>query len=308
MKASQIVVLDAPSNLGLRPPRPGAEPGVRGLAAALRQHDIVARLGATDAGALVAPAYRAEREPQTGFRNGPAIAEFTIALAGRVGELLDGSAFPLVLGGDCSILLGAVLALRRRGRYGLAFLDGHDDYSYARDAARYHGLLAAAGLDLALATGHGPDALCDIDELRPYIAEPDVIQLGLQREPEDLEYFRTEMFDESTIARIPSAEIRSGGAGKAAAEARGYLESRGLDGFWIHLDVDILHRDVMPAVDSPNPNGISLTDLEAILTGLLASPAAVGAHVGIYDPELDPTGVHGTALVHVLIGAFSSAR
>jgi arginase len=255
MKASQIVVLDAPSNLGLRPPRPGAEPGVRGLAAALRQHDIVARLGATDAGALVAPAYRAEREPQTGFRNGPAIAEFTIALAGRVGELLDGSAFPLVLGGDCSILLGAVLALRRRGRYGLAFLDGHDDYSYARDAARYHGLLAAAGLDLALATGHGPDALCDIDELMPYIAEPDVIQLGLQREPEDLKYFRTEMFDESTIARIPSAEIRSGGAGKAAAEARGYLESRGLDGFWIHLDVDILHRTSCRPSTRPTPTG-----------------------------------------------------
>jgi arginase len=99
-----------------------------------------------------------------------------------------------------------VLALRRRGRYGLAFLDGHDDYSYARDAARYHGLLAAAGLDLALATGHGPDALCDIDELRPYIAEPDVIQQGLQREAEDLEYFRTEML---RVNHRPNSQART---------------------------------------------------------------------------------------------------
>ena len=35
-KDRTIVVVDAPSNLGLAPPRPGAEPGCRGLASALR--------------------------------------------------------------------------------------------------------------------------------------------------------------------------------------------------------------------------------------------------------------------------------
>lgn len=308
MRGSRIAVLDAPSNLGLRPPRPDAEPGVRGLAAALRRYGLVDRLGATDAGGLIAPAYSPDPEPETGFRNGPAIAAFTVALATRVAQLLDGAAFPFLLGGDCSIVLGPMLALRRRGCFGLAFLDGHDDYSYARDVQRYHGLFTAAGLDLALVTGHGPDALCDIDSLRPYVAEPDVVQLGLQREPEDLEFFSVETFDESAITRIPAAQIQASGADSAAAEARGYLESRGLDGFWVHLDVDILHRDVMPAVDSPNPNGLSLADLEAILGGLLASPGAVGMHVGIYDPELDPTGVHGAALAEVLIGAVTSAR
>lgn len=308
MRTSRIAVLDAPSNLGLRPPRPGAQPGVRGLATALRQHNVVARLDATDAGRLTPPAYRPDPDPGTGFRNGPAVAEFTIALAGRVGELLDRSTLPLILGGDCSILLGPMLALRRRGRYGLAFLDGHDDYSYARDVQRYHGLFAAAGLDLALATGHGPDALCDIDGLRPYVAEPDVVQVGLQREPEEIEFFSAETFDQSSIARIPAAEIRAHGADTAAAEARSYLESRGLDGFWIHLDVDILHREVMPAVDSPNPNGISLAHLETIMARLLASSDAVGAHIGIYDPELDPTGAHGRALADLLIRAVTAAR
>ena len=36
-----IVVVDAPSNLGLAPPRPGAEPGCQGLASALRDRGIV---------------------------------------------------------------------------------------------------------------------------------------------------------------------------------------------------------------------------------------------------------------------------
>ena len=34
-------VIDAPSNLGLRPPGPGREPGVRRLASALRGRGIV---------------------------------------------------------------------------------------------------------------------------------------------------------------------------------------------------------------------------------------------------------------------------
>ncbi|HKE51447.1 MAG TPA: arginase family protein, partial [Actinomycetes bacterium] len=281
-----ITVLDAPSNLGLRPPRPGAEPGVRHLAAALRELDLVGRLGARDAGRIEVPAYSPEPEPTTGFRNGPAIRTVTTTLAAELGALLDRGSFPFVLGGDCSIVLGAMLALRRRGRYGLAFIDGHDDYSWVKDYDGYVGRFAAAGLDLGLVTGHGPDALCDIDGLGPYVRETDVVHLGLQREPEDSEFFDVARFDQSPITRYTAEEIRSRGASPVAELARDYLEAvRAAPGFWIHLDADVLHTDVMPAVDSPNPNGISLAELETILGTLLASPRAVGMHVGIYDPE-----------------------
>lgn len=308
MRTQRIAVLDAPSNLGLRPPGPGAEPGVRGLAAALRSHQLLARLGAADAGEVRPPAYSPDPEPTSGFRNGPAIAGFSAELADRVGELVDTRFFPLILGGDCSVVLGPMLALRRRGRYGLAFLDGHDDYSYAKDYDTYLGRFVAAGLDLALLTGHGPSALCDIDRLRPYVAEADVVHLGLQREPEDLEYFDAAAFDDSPIARHPAGEIRDRGADAVVKSARDHLDARALDGFWIHLDVDVLHRDAMPAVDSPNPNGISMLELEALLAGLLVSPAAVGLNVGIYDPELDPTGAYGAALVDLLVRAIGTAR
>ena len=44
----RIVVVDAPSNLGLSPPSPGAIPGCWRLAEVLRQQGIVTRLGASD--------------------------------------------------------------------------------------------------------------------------------------------------------------------------------------------------------------------------------------------------------------------
>src|SRR5262249_15815765 len=117
-------VLDAPSILGLRPT------GVERLPQALRAHGLVAGLQAGDAGRVpdLNDRYHPVRGPTTGLLNGGAIRDFSRALADAAGRLLDGGAFPVVLGGDCSILLGALLATRRRGWYGLAFLDAHADF------------------------------------------------------------------------------------------------------------------------------------------------------------------------------------
>ncbi|WP_279635772.1 arginase family protein [Micromonospora inaquosa] len=71
---------------------------------------------------------------------------------------------------------------------------------------------------------------------------------------------------------------------------------------------DVLDKSVMPAVDSPIPDGLSVTELTTVLATLLASPNAVGMHVGIYDPELDPTVQVATALVDAIVNAFETAN
>jgi arginase len=40
-----------------------------------------------------------------------------------------------VIGGDCSVLLGNMLALRSRGKYGLLFIDGHNDFQTPEQSA-----------------------------------------------------------------------------------------------------------------------------------------------------------------------------
>ena len=74
--------------------------------------------------------------------------------------MLDAGDIPIVLGGDCSILLGNLLALRGRGRYGLLFIDGHADF-YQPDAEPNG---EAASMDLALATGRGPHVVADRED------------------------------------------------------------------------------------------------------------------------------------------------
>ncbi|TDD75811.1 arginase family protein [Actinomadura darangshiensis] len=300
-----IAVLDAPSNLGLRPPREGHEPGVRRLARALRGHDIVGRLQAEDAGRVDPPPYVFGPDHGTGYLNGPGIADHSERLATRVGEMLDGGRFPIVLGGDCGILLGPMLALRRRGVFGLAHLDGHDDYSPRLDPAAVAGRLTAGGTALGLVTGHGPAALTDIGGLRPYVAEEHVAHIGVQREPEDFELFDLAAFEASRVRRYPIEYVREHGAGSAAEGARAHLEAVPIDGFWIHLDADILDKSVMPAVDSPNPDGLSFEELTSVLGTLATSPRALGLQIAIYDPELDPDGMAGAALTDTIVAAFS---
>jgi arginase len=78
------------------------------------------------------------RDRDKGFLNAQSVADYSRRLAQRAGEVLDQGDFALVLGGDCSILLGAMLALNRRGRHGLLFLDGHMDF-YDQETNIYGG-------------------------------------------------------------------------------------------------------------------------------------------------------------------------
>src|SRR5262249_52415381 len=133
----EIVLLDAPSNLGLRPLAPGHIPGAWRAPEALRAQGLSQRIGAVDAGSVTAPGYDPNEAPRFGFRNGEKLALYTRGLASRISENIGKSRFVLLLGGDCSVLLGSTLALKREGRYGLLFIDGHIDFAYPRDPQRF---------------------------------------------------------------------------------------------------------------------------------------------------------------------------
>lgn len=305
--AGSIVVVDAPSNLGLRPPSPGVEPGARKLAETLRRTGLLERLRATDGGRVEAPRYSPDGDPATGFRNGTALARYSASLADRLAPSLGRGDFTLVLGGDCSVLLGSGVALKRRGRYGLAFVDAHDDYTFPSNPATYRGRYAAAGLDLGLATGHGAKALSDIGGLGPYFRESDVVHLGLSREEGDAEYGDLAKFEKSGIRILDVGTIEQRGADAVAREAREQLEAKELDGYWIHVDADVLDASIMPAVDSPNERGLTFEQLSRLLATLIASPNAVGLELTIYDPDLDPKGVHARGLADAIVRAFDES-
>ena len=280
-----IAVLDAPSVLGLRPPAPGRVPGARRLPEALRGNRLVERLQAGDAGRVDPPPYSPEIDPATGVRNGATIPAYSAALADRLVELLGAGAFPLVLGGDCSILLGGMLALRRLGRYGLVSVDGGLDFRHPGNAHLVGPVGSVAGEDLAVVTGRGAPQLTDLEGRRPLVAEADVVAMGHRNlDPVTDEILATAM----TLFDV--AELRRLGPAVAARRAVATLAGRGVAGFWVHVDTDVLDPELMPAVDSPEPGGLTHQELATLLRTLTASELAMGVQLTIFDPDLDPDG------------------
>jgi len=286
-------LIEAPSNLGLQPPRPGLEPGVRRLPEALGHAGLRRRLRARWQARVEPPAYSDAVDPETGIRNAPAIARYSAELAESVGRALDRGVFPVVLGGDCSILLGSLLALRRRGRYGLFFVDGHADFE-TPETSPSHG---AAGMDLALAVGRGPSTLADLGGLRPLVREEDAVILGYRDQaglPEEMGAWRVERLRAAGVSRVVRREV-----------AR--IASHAIRGYWIHVDADVLDPSVMPAVDTPEPGGLTFPELTRLLRELLASDLAAGVQICIYDPDLDPDGRCARGLVDAVAAAFEPA-
>jgi arginase len=295
-----IAVLDAPSVLGLRPPSPGKVPGARRLPQALRANRLVERLQAGDAGRVDPPPYAPEIDPATGVRNGTAIPGYSVALADRLVELLGSGAFPLVLGGDCSILLGAMLALRRLGRYGLVSIDGGLDFRHPGNAHLVGPVGSVAGEDLAVVTGRGASQLTDLEGRRPLVAEAAVVAMGHRGlEPIADELLATEM----TLLDV--ADLRRLGPAEAATSALATLADRGVAGFWVHVDADVLDPELMPAVDSPDPGGLTHAELTALLQALTASQLATGMELTIFDPDLDPGGHLAADLTDTVVAGLS---
>jgi arginase len=283
----QFAVIQAPAGLGLR------AVGVEGLGEALLGHGLMQMLGAGSLTTVAPPPASGIRDPVSGVLNGPEIAAYAVALADVVGRVLDAGETPLVLGGDCSVLLGAALALRRRGGAGLLFLDGHADFY--QPSAEPSG--EAASMDLALATGHGPSTVGDLEGRSPLIRVEDAVIVGFR----DAEEQARDGSQPLPAALLALDLARAAGAPAAAERALAHLTRPDApDRFWIHVDADVLDDAVLPAVDYRQPDGLSPDELATILAAALATGRVAGIEVTIYNPALDPDGTAGAALTGVL--------
>ena len=295
-----FAVVRAPSGLGLR------AAGVERLGDALLGHGLARALGARIAAVVAPPPASGVRDPVSGVLNAPEVAAYAVALADAVGAVLDTGDVPLVLGGDCSVLLGGALALRRRGGGGgLLFLDGHADFY--QPSAEPSG--EAASMDLALATGHGPPTVGDLEGRAPLIRAQDAFVVGF-RDGEEQARDGSQPLPGALLA-LDLAAVRAAGARATAERAVAHLTRPGApDHFWVHVDADVLDDAVMPAVDYRQPGGLSRDDLATVLAVAMATGRVAGVEVTIYNPALDPDRTAGAALTRALtrgLAASSSA-
>jgi arginase len=290
--------------LGVPTNSAGTIDGVARAPAALRETGLVEALGERaalhDYGDVTLPDPSPERDAETRVIDPYGLAALVIRVRDAVGPILDDGRFPLVVGGDCPVLLGCLAAARRLSRIGLLFVDGHEDAYLPAESSTGE----AADMELAFALGTaGTSWSPELAAELPLIGPADVRILGAR----DAASLR----DEGVASLEGLVEIVHGDrlvvdpAGVTRA-ARSSLPAP----WWFHLDLDVLSTDALPAVDYPQPGGLGWNELSLVATTALQGEPA-GWDVTIYNPDLDPERVHAQRIVRFLgavIGAAADDR
>jgi arginase len=281
----------APSILGLKPT------GVERLASTLLSKDLIKKLHAEHA-IIEVPTlnylYDGERAAGS-ILNAEAIRDFSIMLSKIIQAEASPKKFLLVLGGDCSILIGIMLGLKAKGTFGLFFLDGHADFYDPETSITGE----AADMDLGLVTGRGPDFLTNINGKGPYVKDQNVVHLG-QRDAEETIRYNSPDIRKTEIIRFDASFIRKNGIEATIDSIEKKLMGLALDGYWIHFDTDAIEHESNPAVDYPFPGGLSVKECEILLTNLIAKYNIIGMTLTIYNPNLDAEGKVARTLLNLL--------
>jgi len=298
MNKKKINIFEFPTNLGLRKESWDDEPGVKLLPKWFKKHGFHKKINPEQIVELDSPKYAMELDSESGVLNADLVIKFAKQQSELIKNHFDGQTFDIVLGGDCSVLIGNGMTLKQKGNYGLFFLDGHTDYLLPKHSTSKQ----VAAMELAIVTGLGHDKLTNIQNLKPYFQEAHVWCVGNR----ELDHETVNSIERSKIEYYDLNRFRKVGANNCTAEFLRMVEKYDLDGFLIHLDADVLNDEIMPAVDTRQPDGLTYKELSEILTPLLSNPKSVGIEITILNPSLDKEGKYTSEFVNHLSGLINS--
>lgn len=288
------VVLGVPSDCS------GRFAGCQLMPAALREAGLIESLGVEDRGNLQVAIADPRRDPATGVVGLADLLNQSHVVRDRTQMLLTDALRPLLIGGDCTLLIGVAAALAQtHPDAGLLFLDGHLDCYDGATSTTGEG----ADMELAVLLGVGAQPLLDFGERIPAFSHDRVIVLGPFDQADaaaDGAPDPREFAPDTTIVTID--QLSADPIGHTREALRG-LDQRA-DGFWLHLDLDVLASDVLAAVDYPDPRGLDYPQLTDILTIAFASPRLLGASVVILNPtQASPEDQSARRVVDMLTAA-----
>jgi len=258
------------------------------------------QLDVVDYGDLPRVSYRPDRANRHS-QNLPLVAAVARQVADRVATIDDDGAFPLVIGGDCTITLGVVAGLARRTpTLGLMYFDGDVDLNTPATTAS--GIFD--GMGLAHIIGRGAPELAGIGPAMPLVPQQRIVLFGFH--DSWLDSTETEALASSGIALFPRARL-TGAAEVVAEEAACSLRERA-ERYVVHFDVDVVDHLELPVADVPHFGGVSLDDAETSLRIFLGGPGASALVLTEFNALQDPDGVASLGLARRVARCLSAAR
>lgn len=269
-----IAIVGAPTSIGIRTYDSGEPRQLDRAPGVLRELGLVQRLGASDLGDVIPPAYRDYVRPAGRARNEAEVGAYCRRLGERVEEATSDG----------------------------VYVDAHADFGTPEESRTG----SVASMCLALAVGHGDTPLARLTGDAPLVHGKDVVLIG--RRDAAQPWYGHAALAASPILDIPGAALSDRGAAAALKRLTSAGSSEEPRGFWIHLDADVINPTVMAAVDSPEPGRPTIKELVELLTPLVRHPRALGLELTICDPGLDPDRSCATRLVSLLENVLLGVR
>jgi arginase len=297
---NKIAFIGVPSSAGAR--KVGQEQAPRSLRATglLEQlqtngHEIV------DLGDLTQISY-APDEQNPRAQNLALVLDVINDVADRVDAALEQHAWPLIIGGDCTVTIGVLAALRNHfTNLGMAYVDGDVDLNTPETTAS--GIFD--GMVLAHILGKGEPRLKQFGSHSPLLEERHVTLFGYSPEAGGIDPVEIELLQDTRMAKFPLDDINADVRGSAERALRD-LESR-TEHFLVHFDVDVIDFDDFPAVDVPHKPGLNLEQAKRALGVFLSSQKSVGLVVTEFNAVMDSDGKLARRLSEVIQAVLPSS-
>ena len=291
----RVSVLGVPTSAGSHNPGQEKAPAAW-RAAGLIDELQAAGLDVEDRGDLEATPYRPV-EPDGGLRDTDRVAEVIRRVAAEVAAIRAAGRLPLVLGGDCTITLGA---LEGFGGAGLVYFDGDADLTTPERSAS----AVADTMGMTHMLGGGSPRLARLGSRYPLLRPGQVVLFGF--DPAELDTGEwTELVSRHLYA-APAPAVRADPAGEAQ-RARGYLDRRSVS-YLVHFDVDVLHTGLFPLANYPHFAGLTLDEVSACLNEFARGERFGGLVITEVNPDHDPSGQLLRALTARVVRALAPAR
>jgi arginase len=264
-------------------------PGTNETPAALRKHGLkqtieVSGIEVSDFGDIELPSYL-PRHNTAPVRNWPSPRMVWETIVEQGSNWFDPEKFNLLLGGDCSIVVGVAdhLASLYGDKLYMLVIDAHVDVVKPEPNV----CVGAAAMGLWFLTNE------NLLWQKPATIKPQQITvLACQDLPAETYGIQTIALEQLRVNLQKTIETVLSG-----------IPSDGK--ILIHFDVDSIGKDEMPAAYAPSETGLTIEESRKLLTSIVADPRTIAMEVTEFSAIKDEDGSNGKRLVELLYDVVS---
>ncbi|WP_332632283.1 arginase [Halalkalibacter flavus] len=231
------------------------------------------------------------------LRNLDEVIKVSEELCSGVEEIEAEHSFPLILGGDHSISIGSIAAIRKSYQnLGVIWYDAHPDLNTVETSPSGN----IHGMPLAVNIGIGHEKLINIGKITPKVKPENIVIIGAR----SIDEGERTLIKEQGIKVYTMHEIDRMGMTRVIEETIEYLANR-TDGVHLSFDLDGIDPLDAPGVGTPVLGGITYRESHLALEMLAESELITSAEFVEINPILDnknQTANVAVALVTSLLG------